>query len=393
MSRIRRPAVIVALLAAAAALVGAAPAVAKPITARAPSYVALGDSYASGAGTRAYVNDGTSCQRSVYSYPSLIAAADGFVLNLRACSGARVADVARRQLDALDSNTGFVTITVGGNDAGFAAVLTECAQPSWFSDCNGAVDRAEAAVDGVIPGRLAGLYAGIRARAPRATVVVVGYPRLFDGEDCNAGTWFSPHEQSRLNAAADLLDQRLSAAASTAGFGFVDPRSIFSPHAVCDSPEWLNGLSMPISESYHPNRAGHREGYLPLVSPALTGGPLVVDARVIAAAERSGPEIAARQRSYAGRDAGVRPEVFVKPDLNTPEARAAALLAGVDLGSRASIDAVDARFSSIQAGAAGFVSEVTAAAGEVQLQAVRAGRQAVAAAKSLGAALGGLLGG
>ena len=35
----------------------------------APSYVALGDSYSSGIGTRTYLNDGTSCQRSVYAYP------------------------------------------------------------------------------------------------------------------------------------------------------------------------------------------------------------------------------------------------------------------------------------------------------------------------------------
>ena len=27
---------------------------------------------------------------------------------------------------------------------------------------------------------------------------MVGYPRIFMGEDCNAGTWFSPSEQTRL---------------------------------------------------------------------------------------------------------------------------------------------------------------------------------------------------
>ena len=42
-------------------------------------------------------------------------------------------------------------------------------------------------------------------------------------------------------------------------------------HAVCDEPEWINGLSNPIRESYHPNRAGHSSGYTPLVSPLLTG--------------------------------------------------------------------------------------------------------------------------
>ena len=59
----------------------------------APSYVALGDSYSSGVGTRSYLSDGSSCQRSVYAYPSLIATARGYALNFRACSGAKVADV------------------------------------------------------------------------------------------------------------------------------------------------------------------------------------------------------------------------------------------------------------------------------------------------------------
>ena len=72
-----------------------------PAHAAATSYVALGDSYSSGVGTRSYISDGTSCQRSVYAYPALIAAAQGYALNFRACSGATVADVTSTQLGAL----------------------------------------------------------------------------------------------------------------------------------------------------------------------------------------------------------------------------------------------------------------------------------------------------
>ena len=121
------------------------------------------------------------------------------------------------------------------------------------------------------PGPLATLYASIRAKAPNAKVVVVGYPRLFNGEDCNALTWFSPSEESLLNATADLLNSKLAAAAAARGFAFANPTSAFIGHAVCGDPEWLNGLSNPISESYHPNRTGHASGYTPLVSPLLTG--------------------------------------------------------------------------------------------------------------------------
>ena len=65
-----------ALEAGLSALIGAGAALAlgAPAVAAGTGYVALGDSYSSGTGTRTYISDGTSCQRSVYAYPSLDAA-------------------------------------------------------------------------------------------------------------------------------------------------------------------------------------------------------------------------------------------------------------------------------------------------------------------------------
>ena len=162
-------------------------------------------------------------------------------------------------------------------------------------------------------------------------MVVVGYPRVFMGEDCNALTWFSPAEETRLNQTADLLNSTLATAAAARGFGFANPTSRFTGHAVCDNPEWLNGLSNPISESYHPNRLGHSSGYLPLVSPALTGAPARATPRVLRAAAASADGLAAQQREYADLDAAIEPEQFVLPDVHSPSARAAARRAGIDL--------------------------------------------------------------
>ena len=54
----------------------------------ADNYVALGDSYSSGTGTRSYTLNST-CQRGVYAYPYLVAQARaGTSLNFVACSGA-----------------------------------------------------------------------------------------------------------------------------------------------------------------------------------------------------------------------------------------------------------------------------------------------------------------
>jgi lysophospholipase L1-like esterase len=240
-----------------------------PAGAAGASYVALGDSYSSGVGTRTYISDGTSCHRSTYAYPYLIAQSRGFTLNFQACSGAKIPDVTSKQLGALSSGTSYVTISVGGNDAGFSSVITECAQPGWMSNCDGKINTAQSYINNTLPGSLATLYSSIRSKAPNARVVVVGYPRLFQGEDCNAGTWFSPSEETRLNQTADLLNSKLSAAASAKGFAFANPTNAFIGHAVCDDVEWLNGLSNPISESYHPNRSGHASGYKPLVNGLL----------------------------------------------------------------------------------------------------------------------------
>lgn len=323
-------------LAAALALLLPAPA-----QAAGSAYVALGDSYSSGTGTRTYLDDGTTCQRSALAYPSLLAAGRGYALDLRACAGATVTDVSAVQLGALGPATTHVTLTVGGNDAGFAAVLTECAKPSWASNCGTAVDRAQGFIMTTLPGRLTTLYAAVRARAPQAQVVVAGYPRVFAGVDCNSLTWFSATEMSRLNATADLLNTTTAGLAAKAGFAFSNPTSAFTGHAVCSGSAWLNGLSSPVSESYHPNRLGHASGYAPVVGATLTGAPVAVTATTVQRAQASAEQQAARQRPRAALDRRITPQPFRLPDLSSPDVRTAAARAGVDLRSRASIDAAD----------------------------------------------------
>ncbi len=243
--------------------------VALPAHAAGGTYVALGDSYAAGVGTRTYYADRGTCYRSPAAYPVLDAARIGATLSFKACSGAKTGDVSATQLGTLSASTTYVTVQVGGNDAGFSDVLTTCALPSWASNCGAAIDKAQAFIRTTLPGRLDSLYAAIRSRATSATVVVVGYPRIFNGEDCNARTWFSPTEESRLNATADLLDSTLSARATANGFAFVNPVTAFTGHAVCDSTEWINGLSNPVRESYHPNTKG-QTGFANLVDDLLT---------------------------------------------------------------------------------------------------------------------------
>lgn len=231
-------------------------------------YVALGDSYASGVGTRTYYDDSGSCYRSPKAYPVLDAERIGATLRFKACSGASVPEVRTGQLGPLSATTTRVSVQVGGNDAGFSNVITTCAQPSWAADCGAAVDKAQAFIADKLGARLDNLYGDIRGLAPNALVVVVGYPRLFNGEDCNAGTWFSGTEMTRLNQTADQLNAKIQSRADAAGFTFVDPTAAFVGHAVCADVEWVNGLSSPTRESYHPNVKGQL-AYSDLVDDAL----------------------------------------------------------------------------------------------------------------------------
>ncbi|HEY1855366.1 MAG TPA: SGNH/GDSL hydrolase family protein [Solirubrobacterales bacterium] len=242
----------------------------------ATKYVALGDSYSSGTGTRTFYEP--TCQRSVYAYPYLLHEAHpSWTFVDAACAGATTSTLLSEQVSSVTSETNWVTYTIGGNDAGFSHVITECALPSWASNCTGAVNEAQSIIKNQLPGRLDSVNNAIKSRAPSAKVIVLDYPRLFNGEDCNAFTFFSPSEEARLNETADLLKTTLSAAATRAGSNFLfrDVIPPFIGHAVCDggggsSTEWINGLSNPTGESYHPKVQGHANGYYPVVH-AVTG--------------------------------------------------------------------------------------------------------------------------
>lgn len=235
------------------------------------AYVGLGDSYAAGVGAGERFWD---FWRTTAGYPLQVARRLGVEVTFEAFLGATVADVLTLQLGALGPATRYVTVTVGGNDIGFAPVLIVAAEPSWMSDSDHAIDGAFEAVAEVLPGRLDGLYARIAHLAPRAKVVVTDYPRLFGDRDCNLLTFFSDHERTRLNAVADALTEQIARAAERAGFGLARVLPPFVGHAVCaeggvgpgdggdgpgdDEREWINGVAWPVQASFHPNVLGHQ---------------------------------------------------------------------------------------------------------------------------------------
>jgi lysophospholipase L1-like esterase len=250
------------LLAIGLGATGAASAQASP-TAAAGGYVALGDSYSSGVGAGSYIGSSGDCDRSTKAYPYLWNAThspSSFAFN--ACSGATTDDVLANQLGSLDSSTSLVSLTAGGNDAGFADVMTTCVLQS-DSSCLSRINTAKAYVANTLPGKLDTLYNAIRAKAPAARVVVIGYPRFYLlGQSCLG---LSETKRAAVNDAADYIDTTIKARATAHSFVFGDVRTTFSGHEICSGSSWLHSVDwLDIGQSYHPTAAGHSGGYLPV---------------------------------------------------------------------------------------------------------------------------------
>ncbi|WP_433312141.1 SGNH/GDSL hydrolase family protein [Micromonospora chersina] len=253
-----------ALAALLAAVLGAVlvPGVAKAATV---NYVALGDSYSSGVGAGPY--DLSTCLRSQKSYAPLWAAAHAVTsFRFPACGGAVTADVINSQVNSLSTGTTLVTVTIGGNDAGFADVITSCRFGS-TSSCENAVNDSRAFATSTLPGRLDNTYAAIRNRAPNARLVVLGYPRLFETNYCGLLA-MSTYKRTILNQAADLLATVIADRARAAGATFVDARPYFAGHGVCAADPWINDVS-GLVEAYHPDADGYRYGYLAALTAAI----------------------------------------------------------------------------------------------------------------------------
>lgn len=240
-----------------------------PSQAATGKYVALGDSYSSGTGAGSY--SGGSCKRSANAYAQLWTNSHApSAFSFAACSGAVTADVLNSQVGSVTSDTALVTISIGGNDAGFSDVMITC-NTSSDSTCVSRNNQAQDFARNTLPGRLNNVYSAIRGRAPSAQVIVVGYPRMYRlGGSCFFG--LSDTKRAAINQSSDVLASVTAGRAAAFGFRFLDGRSAFSGHEVCAArPFWLHSVNWSqLDESYHPTVDGQNLGYFAALR-AITG--------------------------------------------------------------------------------------------------------------------------
>lgn len=231
-------------------------------------YAALGDSYSSGVGAPGQTG---TCSRSPNAYAPLWADEhDPASFTFVACAGATTADLREDQLSALGTGTDLVSLTIGGNDIGFADVIVTC-KFGTDAACITAVDEALVTLEEVTADDLAETFAEVTDAAPNAEVVVLGYPLLFDTSSSSCGIGgISLTKRKKLNEGATELNAVIRAEAQAAGVTWSDVTDEFAGHGICGASPWLNGLTViPVTDSYHPNAAGYASGYLPGLESAV----------------------------------------------------------------------------------------------------------------------------
>ena len=126
------------------------------------------------------------------------------------------------------------------------------------ADAGGAIAAARDKILTVLPDRLGDTYRAVEAAAPRAELVVVGYPRLFPARqaDVSGCDWLTNRERRGLNRAADLLNGVVALEAWLAGARYVDVSRTLAGHELCTSDSWL--VPLPASAAAHPTAKGQQ---------------------------------------------------------------------------------------------------------------------------------------
>ena len=263
-----------ALFAALSALVTLA--VTGPASAATPlRYVAMGDSYSAASGNvPPDLTAPPQCLRSTVNYPHVIAARITASLTDVTCGGAETKDYAGSQspgvapqLNAVQSNTQLITMTIGGNDSGvFIDSILECgaAGLSTLGQGSPCKDRyGSSFVDTIntktYPALVAALTA-VRKKAPHARVAILGYPWILPASGgcfpqmpvATGDVPYLRNEQATLNSAV----QR---AAAKTGVTYVDLSVVSNGHDACKAPgvRWVEpvvGGTNPVI--VHPNALG-----------------------------------------------------------------------------------------------------------------------------------------
>jgi lysophospholipase L1-like esterase len=239
-----------------------------PATSPRPRYVALGDSYSSGEGNPPFAQPNSGCDRSVVdAWPELMAQHLGIGMQaLLACSGATTEALTGSfkgmapqlvSLSRIAPAPKLVTVTLGGNDLGFADVLTNC----YLATCSTLLAGVEGSFAGGFGKHMAAVYRMIRRTVPHAQIVVVGYPQILPPSPITAlhhCPWLKdPADPLLMRKITGQLDGVLSRAANTAGVRYVSTLNALKGHELCTADAWVKAIGLSGGNARgHPTARG-----------------------------------------------------------------------------------------------------------------------------------------
>jgi lysophospholipase L1-like esterase len=239
-------------------------------------YVALGSSMAAGPGIRPSA-DGAPFRagRSARNYPHLVAGKLGLDLVDVTYSGATTANVltepqhgAPPQVDALDGSEDVVTVTIGGNDAGYVGLLFAAGLPRLVRSLPLLGSRLREQLDPTARDRslvdvaesLKEVGRTLRQRSPRAKVLFVDYLTLLPpaGE---AAPPLSDLDVAVGRRVADTLERLTGEAAADTGCEWVRVAQPSREHHAWSASPWTTRFGLPLPgrpAPLHPNAEGMR---------------------------------------------------------------------------------------------------------------------------------------
>ena len=270
----RRP--LLTSVLAAAVLTGAAVAPSVSASAATPlRYVALGDSYSAASGV--FPPDPAAppeCARSTSNYPHDLAAATGAQLTDVTCGAAQTKDYfssqypgVAPQLDAVQSNTQLVTMTIGGNDNNvFIDTIVECGSAGLSTAGQGSPckDRYGSSFQDTIRSQtypaLVKALAAVRAKAPGARVAILGYPWIMPPSvGCFDKMPIAEGDVPYVDGIEATLNDAVQRAANDTGVTYVDMSTVSQGHDACQpiGTRWIEPVFQGTNPVIvHPNALG-----------------------------------------------------------------------------------------------------------------------------------------
>lgn len=114
----------------------------------------------------------------------------------------------------------------------------------------------------------------IRSVVPRAQVVFLGYPHLFEPENMTGFPAAQVQAAVAVNAAVDQLNSVLAQSVQRSGATFVRVDGYFSGHAFPALDSWLVSPFVSPLLAFHPTASGYANGYAAALTNVKLSPPL-----------------------------------------------------------------------------------------------------------------------